>query len=392
MRWVRRVLTFMLAVAILLGGPNALAGEKAEAKAHFERALTLISGEPKDYAGALVEFQSSVRLYPTKSGLYNLGQCYRRLSRYAEALGTFAELEAQFGSALDADFRADIAKEIRTIRKLTAELTLSVSQPGATIRLGGEVIGRSPLQKPLVLPPREHYLEVQMPGFEPVQRTLGLAMGERRTETIQLVPLSAKLMVTTNNVAGAVIQIDGREAGQTPLPAPLALPAGEYRVGISKPGYEPVPLQRAFLQGGETTALTFQLTLPPPERAPQRDTGSGTQQAFAWIGAGLTAATAIAAGVTWYQADSRYEEFTRYDDQVTSGAVRAGDPGAADLDAARESAAEDTDQYSAAAIGLGIASGVFAVATTVLFAVDFTSESAGDHAISTGPGGLTLRF
>ena len=73
-------------LAFLLGSRLAAADDKAEARRHFENGLALSDEQTKDYQGALVEFEASVKLFPTKAGLFNLAQCYRRLSRYGEAI------------------------------------------------------------------------------------------------------------------------------------------------------------------------------------------------------------------------------------------------------------------------------------------------------------------
>jgi len=85
------------ALLFFLARPAWAQESKDEALRHFETGIALVSGESRDYRGALVEFEASVELYPTKSGLYNLGLCYQRLSRYAEALETYDRMERDYG-------------------------------------------------------------------------------------------------------------------------------------------------------------------------------------------------------------------------------------------------------------------------------------------------------
>lgn len=392
----RRLAVALAALVFFCVCRSARADEQSEARTHFENGIALISGDSKDYGAALVEFQASVGLYATKSGLFNLGLCYSKLSRYDEALDTFARLQREFASTLDEATRADIEREIKAIRERSSELTVAVSQPGATVRLDGVVVGRSPLAKPLVLAAREHYLEVEMPGFEPVRRKLALARGQTRTESVELAPLAGKLMVSAGEVVGAVITVDGRRAGLTPLAAPVSLPAGEHSVGVSKPGYQALPQQRVFVLGGQLASLSFPLrpNLPPPARRAARDPRS-VDHTFAtagWIGAGLGATSAVLGGIFWLQADVRHDDFTHYNDRIASGEVKAGSAAASQVDAERRSAADDTERFSDYAVGFGIGAGVLAAASAVLFVLDAGATERGPHSASTRADRLSIEF
>jgi hypothetical protein len=386
----------VLALAVLGQGTSALADDKAEAKRHFDLGIGLITAEPKDYAAALVEFQASVRLYPTRTGLYNLGLCYRRLARYGEALAAFERLEREFGHSMSESLKKDVEWEVQAIRRLTVQLTVTVSHPGATIRLGGEIIGRSPLTEPLILGPRERWLEVELAGFEPVRRKLSLTAGQRHEEKVQLQPLMARLMVSTGSVTGAVVAVDGQPIAVTPLTGALSITPGQHEISVSKEGYEPSPPQRIFVQGGGSAVLSFQLLepmrMPAGPAEPEPDHGQAMLEALPWFGVGLTAASGVFAGVFWQRADTRHDDFVFYDDQVSSGAVRAGDHDAAWIDGERQSAADDTETFNAVAVGATVTTGVFAVATALLFALDPFEDDGRDAALSSGPGTLTLRF
>lgn len=394
---LKRLFVILLAALALLSQSGlARADDKEEAKRHFDIGISLISGEPKDYAGALVEFQTSVRLYPTKTGLYNLGLCYRRLARYGEALETFARLKREFGHTMSDSLKQDVDWEVAAIERLTVRLTIVVNQPGATITLNGETIGTSPLPKPLILGPREYRLRVDLLGFQPVLRKLSLASGQRHVERVELEPLAAQLMVTTHGTDGASILVDGKLAGMTPLTSPLSIPAGHHMVTVTKDGYEGPAPQSVFLQGGGSATLTFQLfQLPPPvepTREPEPDHGAAMLDALPWIGAGLTVTAGVFAGALVYQAEQRHEDFTYQNDRVASGEIRSDDPAAAGVDASRQQAADDTETYGAAAIGAGITAGVFAVATIVLFVVDPGGGDGEDRAVAVHPNGMSIQF
>ena len=380
------------ALCVLLAGPAHAQESKEEALRHFETGIALISGESRDYRGALVEFQASVQLYPTKSGLYNLGLCYQRLSRYAEALETYDRMERDYGDALGEQLSGDIGRQREEIARITGQLTIVVGEVGATIRLDGELIGKSPLEAPLLLGPREYALEVTLEGFEPVRKKVVLSTGARLVETVAMRPLPGALMVSSGEVSGALVSVDGHAAAVTPLSASLKLEAGPHVITVSKAGYQDAAEQRVTLERGGTAALTFRLDpIPTPAPPPPKPDSAGLGTAWA-VGIGLTATSALVAGIFWFQADQRHDDFVAYDDQVKSGAVKAGDPDAAQLDRDRQSAADDTERYSAAAIGFGIGAAVLAAATAVLIGVDLSDGEGEDEGVAVTAGGLVVRF
>src|SRR5262245_32213035 len=95
-----KVLRFLLvAIAIAPGaalaqtkGPDTPAAEsssgdeerkRAEAKERFLKGLTLANGG--DWDAALVEFQASIDIFPTRVAMMNAAVSLRNLKRYAEA-------------------------------------------------------------------------------------------------------------------------------------------------------------------------------------------------------------------------------------------------------------------------------------------------------------------
>jgi len=161
-------------------------------------------------------------------------------------------------------------------------------------------------------------------------------------------------------------------------------------VTVSKAHYQEAAEQRVTLERGGAATLTFRLEpVPSPAPPPHKPESAGIGTAWV-IGIGLAATSALVGGIFWFQADQRHDDFVAYDDQVASGAVKAGDPDAARLTQNRQSAADDTERYSAAAIGFGVAAGVLAAAAAVLIGLDVSGDE-GDG-VGLGPGGVVVRF
>jgi hypothetical protein len=91
----------------------ALAGEgdKAVARAHYETATRLY--DVREYADALKEYKAAYVAKPDPAFLFNIGQCYRKLDRNAEALDFFQQFLKK--SPPDDPNRAQVEARIRNI-------------------------------------------------------------------------------------------------------------------------------------------------------------------------------------------------------------------------------------------------------------------------------------
>lgn len=369
---------FALSIGLLIVAASlpGRADDKAEARRHFENGLALSSDEIKDYAGAVVEFEVSVKLYPTMAGLFNLALCYKRLSRYGEALQALRRLQQEFTDSMDDDLHLEVAREVEAIQRITAELVLEVEPPGARIRLDGDSVGFAPLAEPLVLGPREYLIEVEKPGYESEERKLRLVSGQRHTEQIKLSPTRASIMVEVGDVDGAAISLDGEEVGRTPLAEPLEIDPGAYVVEVAKEGYESAAPQTVKLVSGEKATLSFLLTPVAAEEATEEDTGPRPSALF-WTGLGLTVASGVTGGVFFGLAGNAHDDFENYNDQASG--VLPGTTDAAMLLSKREDAKADVNLYSKLGWGFCVGAGVLALTSAVILMLDLQEdEEQGD--------------
>ncbi len=105
-----------------------------------------------------------------------------------------------------------------------ARLVVTVSAPGAEVRLDGEPVGRSPLPEALVVTPGQHAVDVKLAGYLPDHRELTLAAGEELLVDVNLVPKPSHRVEepaisrrTLNNLAwigvGSALALGGASAG-----------------------------------------------------------------------------------------------------------------------------------------------------------------------------------
>jgi hypothetical protein len=133
-------------------------------------------------------------------------------------------------------------------------------------------------------------------------------------------------------VPGAVVTVDGRPSGQTPLEGPLAVDAGEHEVAVVKDGEElhrelvvvggqqtvwvvadqpaepppPAAVEQPAVEPEEEPVASPEPVAPPAELEPQEP-----QRVWTWVVLGLGAASGVAAAVTGNLALGQAREIDR---------------------------------------------------------------------------------
>jgi tetratricopeptide (TPR) repeat protein len=189
----------------------------------------------------------------------------------------------------------------------------------------------------------------------------------------------AELSVTTDR-PGALVTVDGREVGKTPLYQPIRMSAGTHTVSITMEGVAPI-YKAIDLREGERKALAFVVppgVAPKPEPAaspaasllatpapapPPRDL-----RTWATVTAGVGVAAGAAALGVYLWNRGRYDDW-----QATSTSLQTLTPGSA---AYYQAAANNNERADAlttanhAIVGLSIASAVLIAGGTALYLVD----------------------
>ncbi|MBW2276258.1 MAG: PEGA domain-containing protein [Deltaproteobacteria bacterium] len=389
-------------VAMAFGFAEAGPKDKQQAQKHFQAGTELMKVE--DFKGALAEFEKSVALYPTKNGLFNLGNCLKALHRYGDALETFERLEREFGKKLNAEMRAALERHIDDLRAVIARIEIRVDRAGATVRLDGEELGKSPLGDSVVVGPGEHSLEVSLGGYESMEREVTIVSGDHRVETFKLERATARLSVTTN-VAGAMVVVDGEERGETPLGKPISVAEGEHFVRVVRDGYQDAD-RAIVVEPGEKLTLDFSLVSVSKGKIEPVDDGGEEPIAkdeskvspLFWVGFSATLACGLTAGGMWLAANNEYDEFKKNGDEYED--LQSLPPEAYNSEAvqnkyvALKDQAETVESRGNMAIGFGIAAGALAVVSTIILAVDLAGddEEPSDVAITPTPSGLAVSF
>lgn len=340
--------------------PNNQKHEKA--KRHFEAGTRLFEAE--DYEAAVTEFETSVKHYPTKSGYFNLANCYKALHRYRESLQMIDILETQFKNTMDATMLKKTEALKAFILSFVGELDLTVSPNRATITLDGATLRQTLPNKPLKLGPGDHRIKVSLKGYHPETREVTIHSGEQVHLHIVMAPHTGTLIVTTD-VPGATVVVDGHRQGKTPL-VPIVLHAGRHRLKITKSGYQSVS-RDVNISLDAKIVTEFQLTAIEQETVPSKQQPRRRRRPPYQIAAMASTGVAIGlSGLFYGLAAYQASNFQKYDDAYV---LESMDTKAASWDKKRREARTNNKRFAAMGLGFAIGAGVLATATTILLLI-----------------------
>jgi tetratricopeptide (TPR) repeat protein len=119
----------------------------SEAGKHFQRGVTLYN--EADYHAALVEFRRAYEIVPNPAVLYNIGQTYYQLQNYAAALVALGRYLTEAGPA--AGHRREVEQTIDTLQTRVGKVAITANVPGCDITVDDELIGKTPIEEPVVV-------------------------------------------------------------------------------------------------------------------------------------------------------------------------------------------------------------------------------------------------
>lgn len=342
----RGIVIVVTASLLLTGIGTARADDKNQARKHFEAGIAMLKVE--NYAVAATEFERAVDLYPTKTGLFNLASCYHALDRKLKALEILFRLRMEYEDHIDPDMAAAVAAMESEIRAKLATLTVKVNIRGATVKLNGAELGKSPLVEHRLVNSGKHELEVSAPGYTAQKRRIELAAGAKKTAEFKLVrDRSEPLPISTT------------AAGDTEQPADEAQESAD--VG-----------ERA---GDEGLSPLF------------------------WVGVAGSAAAGVTAGVLWGVTGSKADDYDSFRSDYLD--LDPASPDYADQESSLYSkmkdARDDTQSFNRAAVGVTIVAGALVVGTVAVLAIELSGDeepTEGDDTVRVipAPGGVAVTF
>jgi hypothetical protein len=183
-----RMLVFFALAALPTAQAEAQDAEVLrEAAKHFERGVSLY-GEA-DYRGALVEFKRASGLVPNPAVLYNVGETEFQLQEYANALVTFERYLAEAGPT--DPHRAEVEAAVRTLKTRVGHLAITSSPTDAEIAIDDQPIGRTPIDKLVMVSAGRRKVVATLPGRAPATKYVDVAAEDVVSVSLQFPAPSA---------------------------------------------------------------------------------------------------------------------------------------------------------------------------------------------------------
>lgn len=192
---------------VVVAGPAGDSQEKA--RTHFARGVELF--EDGDFGSAVFEFETAHELSGNAHLLYNIAVCRDELHEYAAAMSAYQRYLDTLGAGLDAKRVEKVQLELDRLRLRVGALLVESTPSGASVFVGGEKLGETPLEIPLDLGQAE--LEVRLEGYDAEQRTARVVSGETTQISVVLSETAAASTPPPATAAGDFRPDDGGANG-----------------------------------------------------------------------------------------------------------------------------------------------------------------------------------
>jgi len=173
-----------------------------QARAHHRRGLQLY--DEGDYRLAVVELERAYEISRSYKVLFNIGQVYFQLNAYAKARRALEQYLRDGGAEIAEARRADVEKDLATLRTRTATLVVRSNVAGAEVTIDDAVVGKAPLEGVLVDAGTRRVM-LTSPGYMARTRDVTVAGGDVKTVAIELAEVKPAVVVRTTGLPAATI-------------------------------------------------------------------------------------------------------------------------------------------------------------------------------------------
>jgi hypothetical protein len=277
------------------------AGSAGDAESHFRSGVALY--KEGDASGALVEFKRAYDLEPNYRVLYNIGQTYFQLQRYAEALTALRSYLSVGGSQVPPARRSSVLEDIRQLQARVAQVDVRVNVDGAQVLVDDQLVGSSPIEGSVLVSLGHRKISATKVGWLPQDAFVDFAAGDHATVSLELSPGTSTLAASPPAHAPLpAVEVDATYAHRA-----QAMPSAPRSPRSSVPWL----LWSATGVLTAATTITGILTLSArsdlsnqlgtfPGNAGAIDQARSRGKEFGLVTDGLLAATAVAGGIALY--------------------------------------------------------------------------------------------
>lgn len=250
------VLRVTLFLAMLAPAPVSGATPEEIRRARSLASEGVSAFRAKQFELALEKLHEANRLVPHPNLDVNIGRIYLALKQSDKALVNCKIALNAAGVPTATRAAAQACVEQATAMGTRPAVRVGSEPPGARLRIDGREVGVTPWQGSVE--PGRRQIDLDLPGHQPVSKTLMAARGQKHAVNLQLQPLpTLGRLSIVSAPAGAFVRVDGQPAGTTPIEA-FELPKGEHVVQTELSGYS-VDTRHVNIVVGESIELSFLL-------------------------------------------------------------------------------------------------------------------------------------
>lgn len=118
-----------------------------EARQHFQRGVDLY--KEGDFRGCLLELRRAQAIAPNYRILFNIAQTHMSLQQYAQARDAYRQYLEQGGATVPPQRKTAVQEELARLEARVGKLDVKSNVAGAEIVIDDELVGMTPLEKPL---------------------------------------------------------------------------------------------------------------------------------------------------------------------------------------------------------------------------------------------------
>ena len=160
---------------LLLFCQEAAAQDKEAAKAHYEKGVELFN--EGIYTEALAEFRASYEAMPGWKLRYYIGLSLSELKESVEAEKEFKAYLKEGGGKVPAQKRQEVEAILAKLSAVLGSIEVAANVHGAEVYVDGDLVGETPLAKPVRKESGKHEVLVKKEGYEDYHAAIDLQGG-----------------------------------------------------------------------------------------------------------------------------------------------------------------------------------------------------------------------
>ncbi|MBN2192931.1 MAG: PEGA domain-containing protein [Polyangiaceae bacterium] len=295
--WQRILVCLLVALAAVSATAVVRAeGEQARQQGAELKRLGDQAMDEMRYADAIDAYDRAYDAYPDPAVLYNRGRAREARGEVVEALRDLR----RFRDTANQEVRSRVPGLEELIDEVEAQIGLLVvvcPVVGATVRVAGEAVGRTPLLQSLEVPAGKVEVEVTAKGRVPFRSQVEIRGREEHHLRVVLPKVETTAVLSVRSPGRAQVLVDGKNVGATP--AEVRVAPGRHQVVVRAPSRHDAEAT-VVVEAGERRE--FQLE---PERRPPL-----LARWWFWTGIGVVAAaTATTLALTLEKQPDEGENF-----------------------------------------------------------------------------------